>query len=126
MPKKAYPKAFIVSITIILVMFTLAALALVLTRPQQANALDSFAQCLAAKEVTMYGANWCSHCQNEKKAFGSSFEHVPYVECPTDPKRCQAAGVEGYPTWIFPDGRKLVGEQGLAKLSRESGCALPQ
>lgn len=30
-----------------------------------------------------------------------------------------------YPTWIFQDGKKLVGEQGLRKLSQESGCALP-
>jgi hypothetical protein len=85
---------------------------------------DVFAQCLASKGITMYGANWCSHCQNEKKAFGNSFKLVPYVECPEDPKKCLAAGITGYPTWVFPDGRKLEGEQGLEKLSQESGCQL--
>lgn len=93
---------------------------------QQANGeLDSFARCLADKQITMYGAKWCSHCQNEKKAFGESFIFVPYVECPSDPQKCLAAGANGYPTWIFPDGRKLEGEQGLEKLSEASGCALP-
>lgn len=88
--------------------------------------LDGFAKCLAEKNITMYGAAWCPHCQNEKRAFGDSFRFVPYVECPDDPNKCLAAGVDGYPTWIFPDGRRLVGEQGLEKLSRESGCVLIQ
>lgn len=73
----------------------------------------------------MYGAKWCPHCQNEKKAFGDSFRLVPYVECPDDPKKCLAAGINGYPTWVFPDGKKLEGEQGLEKLSQASGCPLP-
>lgn len=86
--------------------------------------LDSFARCLAEKNITMYGADWCPHCQNEKKAFGDSFRLVPYVECPDSPQKCLAEGVKGYPTWIFPNGKKLEGEQGLKNLSRESGCEL--
>ena len=86
---------------------------------------DEFAKCLALSGATMYGVYWCSHCQNEKNRFGNSFRLVPYVECPADPKRCLSAGVAAYPTWIFPDDKKLVGEQGLQKLSDESGCPLP-
>ncbi|MDP2664391.1 MAG: protein disulfide isomerase family protein [bacterium] len=93
---------------------------------QVAAALDSFAQCLADEKVTMYGADWCPHCQNEKKAFGDSFRLVPYVECPQNPKLCLDKGIEGYPTWIFPDGKRLEGEQGIVVLSKESGCVLPQ
>lgn len=92
--------------------------------PAASSALDSFAQCLRDKGATMYGASWCPHCQNEKKAFGSSFRFVNYVECPKDPKKCLDAGVEGYPTWIFPDERRFEGEMGLQKLSLESGCVL--
>lgn len=95
-------------------------------QPAQAAKLDGFAQCLAEKKITMYGAAWCSHCQNEKKAFGSSFKYIPYVECPDNPKACLDKGIKGYPTWIFPDGKKLEGEQGLEKLSNESGCSLPE
>lgn len=101
------------------------------SREKPAGYLDEFAKCLGDKKVTMYGAAWCSHCQNEKKAFGSSFSYVPYVECPADPKACIDKGIEGYPTWIFPaspggtESRKFIGEQGLKKLSIESGCALP-
>ncbi|MCL5435941.1 MAG: hypothetical protein M1275_02575 [Patescibacteria group bacterium] len=88
--------------------------------------LDQFARCLAEKKITMYGSATCPHCQNEKRAFGTSFQYVPYVECTVDPKVCTDAGVEGVPTWIFPDGKRLVGEQGLEKLSAESGCQLPK
>src|SRR3989338_2121649 len=95
------------------------------TRVAESAPLDEFAQCLADKNVIMYGAEWCSYCQNEKNAFGSSFRLVPYVECPENPQECLAQKVDRYPTWIFSDGRKFVGEQGLQKLSKESGCALP-
>ena len=94
--------------------------------------LDDFAKCLADKKITMYGAYWCAHCQNEKKAFGSSFKFVPYVECTEDTQKCLADGIEVYPTWILPasstgglNGQKLVGEQGIKKLSEASGCPLP-
>lgn len=87
---------------------------------------DDFAKCLADKDITMYGAYWCSHCQNEKRAFGSSFQYVPYVECTQETARCEANKITSYPTWIFPDGRAEVGEQGLQKLSQLSGCPLVQ
>lgn len=87
--------------------------------------LDAFAGCLADKQVTMYGAYWCSHCADEKARFGDSFKYVPYVECTEETQICIDKGVEGYPTWILGDGTKLIGEQGLEKLSEASGCPLP-
>ncbi len=89
--------------------------------------LIPFAQCLAGKNVTMYGTYWCPHCKNDKAKFGEAFQYVPYVECTVDIKKCQDAGVRGYPTWILPDGKKLEGEQGIdgfTTLSKESGCPL--
>jgi len=86
--------------------------------------LDNFAKCLASKNITMYGTYNCPHCLNEKKAFGSSFQYVSYVECTREPDKCVKAGITEVPTWAFPDGRKFVGEQGPEKLSQESGCLL--
>ncbi len=85
---------------------------------------DAFAQCLADKNVTMYGAAWCTHCQNQKKLFGNSFRLIPYVECPKNTQLCIDKGINGYPTWILPDGKKLEGEQTLEKLSQETGCQI--
>ncbi len=73
----------------------------------------------------MYGAYSCSHCQNEKKAFGEAFKYVPYVECTQETQKCLNAGVNGYPTWITASGQKYEGEQGLLGLSKISGCQLP-
>lgn len=89
------------------------------------NKYDAFAQCLASKDLTMYGAVWCSHCRAEKARFGNSFKYVPYVECTENPNLCVEKGIEGYPTWIDGNGVKYVGEQGLEKLSEISSCPLP-
>jgi len=114
-----------ITILIIMILAAGAMIWFLVLRPKESSAdLDGFAQCLAEKGITMYGAYWCPHCQNEKRAFGDSFRFVPYVECTAEPQRCVAAGIRGYPTWIFPDGRRLEGEQGIEKLSRQSGCPL--
>ncbi|MDO8474292.1 MAG: protein disulfide isomerase family protein [bacterium] len=113
-------------IIIVAIGAVIAGVSFLVVKPEQqvVAALDSFAQCLADEKVIMYGADWCPHCQNEKKAFGGSFRLVPYVECPDDPQRCLKEGITGYPTWVFADGTRLAGEQGLEKLSKVSGCPL--
>ena len=87
---------------------------------------DDFAKCVASKELTMYGAVWCPHCQNEKKAFGDSFKYIKYVECPDNIKLCTDLGINGYPTWIDGAGKKYEGEQGLDGLAKITGCVLPK
>ena len=90
---------------------------------------DSFAQCLKAKGVKFYGAFWCPHCQAQKAAFGGSVQYLPYIECSNADKSqdavCNAANIESYPTWEFPDGTRAVGEQSMQVLADKSGCALP-
>lgn len=86
---------------------------------------DELASCLRDKGVTMYGAAWCPHCQNQKNEFGNSFRLVPYVECPDNPTVCIEKKVESYPTWIFPGDKRLVGEQSLEKLAEGAGCPVP-
>lgn len=84
----------------------------------------TFAQCLASKKITMYGASWCSHCKAQKALFGDSFKYVPYVECTENPDLCLKKGVESYPTWITESGEKYINEQKLEKLGQISGCEL--
>lgn len=94
-----------------------------------ASPYDGFAQCLTDAGVTMYGAWWCPHCENQKNLFGSAFDSVDYVECSTAARTmnqtCQDAGIQGYPTWEFADGSRLAGEQSLQTLADKSGCTLP-
>jgi len=88
--------------------------------------LESFARCLTEKGAVMYGTNWCSWCQKEGANFNDAWRFISYIDCSEKPKDCLVLGVEVTPTWIFPDGKKLVGYQGLEKLARESGCELPE
>lgn len=86
--------------------------------------LDEFAKCLTEKGFVMYGTYWCSHCQNEKRAFGKAFKEVNYVECTDNPKLCEEKQITGTPTWISGAGDRYLGEQGLERLSDASGCPL--
>ena len=90
---------------------------------------DSFAKCLTEKGVKMYGAFWCTHCQNQKKAFGSSWQYVDFVECSTPDGKsqmgeCSAAEIKGYPTWDFGNGTRREGEVSFSEIGKLSGCAL--
>ncbi len=91
--------------------------------------IDALAKCLTTKRATMYGSVLCSHCDDQKKLFGSSFEYVKYVECSIPFSRqvtpaCQAAGIRFTPTWIFADGGRSEGMQTLEQLGKKTGCPL--
>lgn len=122
---------FILIITL-LILGTITAILLQSTSiPAGPGKYDTFAQCLKDKGAIFYGAFWCSHCQTQKKMFGSSVKFLPYVECSTpdgsnQTKECTDKGVTGYPTWVFADGSRLTGEISLQTLANKTSCLLPQ
>lgn len=84
-------------------------------KPQVPGKFDEFAKALTDKGAKFYGAFWCTHCQAQKEAFGSSKKYLPYVECssPDGGKQlqvCKDAKIEGYPTWSFQDEIKVTSE----------------
>ncbi len=92
---------------------------------------DDFAVCLKDKGAIFYGAFWCTHCQAQKKLFGSSAKLLPYVECSTangqgQTQACIDKNVLSYPTWEFIDGSRLNGEIPLAQLAEKTSCPLIQ
>jgi hypothetical protein len=88
-----------------------------------AGKYDDFAQCLTQKGITMYGTEWCSKCKEQKAFFGTSFDHVNYMNCDWNKEMCRAIGVSGYPTWVI-DGKLYPGKVTLEELSSMSGCGL--
>jgi len=92
---------------------------------------EEFAQCVSDRGAVMYGAYWCPHCQNQKKAFGKkAFENVNYVECDPagkdgNPELCRQKNVSNFPTWIFQDGERMEGEIALRVLASKTKCELP-
>ena len=96
---------------------------------------DEFAKCLADKGAVFYGAFWCSHCQAQKKLFGSSQKLLPYVECSTPDGRgqtqfCADKKIPGYPSWVLKDGIRIPNENGagvtLETLASKTSCELPK
>jgi hypothetical protein len=84
---------------------------------------DNFAKCLAQKGTTMYGAEWCGNCKQQKEMFGESFNYVNYVECPDNQALCEQMGIQVYPTWII-NGVHYPGTQSFETLSSLTGCNL--
>lgn len=83
--------------------------------------LEKLAKYMSDKGMVMYGAYWCPHCQDQKKAFGDAFQYVDYVECDpqgpnANPDECTAKGIDGYPTWIYQD-QKYSGFKSLSDLA---------
>jgi uncharacterized membrane protein len=87
----------------------------------------ALAEHLSDQGALFYGAEWCPHCQEQKRIFGASASRLPYVECspagrngPQSPS-CTRAGIQTYPTWII-GGRAIVGEVlSLAQLATATG-----
>lgn len=117
--------------SLVVVVLIAAAIALYVSEANKPGPLDAFAKCLKDRGAIFYGAFWCPHCQNQKAMFGSSAHLLPYVECSTPDgnsqlAECTAKGVQSYPTWVYPDGTRDVGEIPLATLAQKTGCTLPQ
>lgn len=89
---------------------------------------DAFAQCITASGAKFYGAFWCPHCEDQKKMFGTAARYLPYVECSNSDRSqnalCQAAGIDSYPTWVFPDGSR-INIMTFAELGQKTGCEVP-
>ena len=90
---------------------------------------DDFATCVSNSGATFWGAFWCSHCQDQKKMFGKSAEHLPYKECSTpdnrQTKECDDAGIVGYPSWDFPGQDRVTGVLSFEQLAEKTNCSLP-
>jgi hypothetical protein len=117
----------VTGIAIVIVLVLLGAAFFYNSKP---GTYDQFAICLKQKDLKFYGAFWCPHCAAQKAEFGNSVKYLPYVECSTPDGQgtlpvCKTAGIQGFPTWVYPDGTRTEGVQTLQQLSQKSGCSLP-
>lgn len=124
--------AYVIGVIVILVIAGIGISSYTGYVAEQPGNYDILAQCLTDKGAVLYGAYWCHNCETQKQLFGSSFEHIDYVECAVgDPEGkaqselCLEKGIRAYPTWII-DGREIVGVQSLEKLSDITGCQLSE
>lgn len=110
-------------IAILTVIFASSIIAVWCTTTNNTEQKVALAQCLTEKWATMYGTTRCSHCNAQKELFGyEAFAKVNFVDCDKNKNTCGLAGVEWYPTRVFADKSKLVGEQKLEALAQAAGC----
>jgi hypothetical protein len=113
------------------IVLVLLAAAFLAGRYYRNHKYDSFAKCLAAKQVRMYGLYWCPHCADQKAMFGGAFRYVLYVECAVKDKpgelapACKAAGTKLFPSWQFGVDPPKEGVLSMQELSDKTGCSLP-
>ncbi|MEO2046342.1 MAG: peptidylprolyl isomerase [Pirellulales bacterium] len=97
--------------------------------PSQAPDLVGFAQALADSGTQMFGASWCPACTAQKEVFEDGAQFLPFVEVTNPDRSINQIGLDNnifaFPTWEFPDGSRLQGEQTLQTISDRSGVAIP-
>ena len=116
---------------IIVALLVVAGIIWLIVTPGKPSKYDDFAKCIKDSGAIFWGAFWCPHCQKQKAMFGSAQKLLPYVECSnpdgaSQNQVCNDAKVSGYPTWVFPNGTRLTGEQTFEDLAKNSSCVLPQ
>ena len=119
------------AVWLLVILLLIGGIVWLIRTPGRPGKLDSFAYCIKDSGALFYGAFWCPHCQNQKALFSSSAKLLPYIECSTPDGKgqiavCTEAGIEGYPTWKFPDGTIKTGEVSLEDLSELTNCPLPK
>ena len=78
---------------------------------------------LHALNAKMFGAFWCSHCNNQKQELGiEASKMFEYVECAKDGSKsqyafCKEQKIPGFPTWQI-NGELYPGEKDLSELER--------
>jgi len=107
-------------------------------KPSSARALK-IGGALAERKAIMFGTFWCPYCDRERQALGQDVwrDQVRYVECDprgvgARPDLCEAAGVQGFPTWAVasqsaapgtPPFSLFQGAKGLNGLEQLVGLA---
>lgn len=89
---------------------------------------DDFVDCLASKNIKLYGSYQCGHCKEQKNMFGNTDLTNIYVECGPlgnfNNPECLSGNIRGVPMWKLQDGSELLGTQNLKTLSRITNCNL--
>ena len=86
----------------------------------------NFAKFLKDKNINMYSAYWCPHCNDQKQLFGKeAAKELNIIECAKDGKNnnynlCQEKGIEGFPSWEI-NNKIYSGTRSLSELAEMTG-----
>ena len=94
---------------------------------ESSDQATELARRLRQQGVVMAGTYWCPHTSRQKELFGrEAWQNINYVECSSkgyngNAGYCLTNKVEGYPTWVFKNGKQISGERPLSLLAQEVG-----
>lgn len=88
--------------------------------------LQEFVDCLGKSGFKIYGATWCTYCQQLVGNLGG-YEAVEgiYVECTENEELCEQEGVSSYPT-IKINGEVFEKQRTFENFSEATGCPVPK
>jgi cytochrome c biogenesis protein CcdA len=81
---------------------------------------EQLMNCIASKAV-LYSSKYCPHCQDQKAILGTYLGLFQNIDCLDNPKKCDEAGVDRYPTWKI-SGKLYSGIKSINELKQLTGC----
>lgn len=116
-------------LVIVLLVVLAGGLTLLKNKKDTNPSLQAFASCIKNSGAKFYGAWWCPHCNEQKDLFAKYDKDLPYIECSDQSRKmlgvCTDAGIQRFPTWIFPDGEKIEGVLSFDALAKKTACPAP-
>lgn len=96
--------------------------------PNPNNFTEEQISCLEL-QYHFYGAEWCVHCSNQKKALGQVVVDKVYIDCDENRAKCQNIGIQGYPFNVMFDKdtgnlTTITGELAVDKILEYTGCGV--
>lgn len=96
---------------------------------EDARDLVAFARALTDAGTRLFSAAWCEECTQQAELFEDGRPFLPFIEV-TNPNRTAnqiaiTENIRQIPTWEFPDGTRLVGNQTLETIAERSGVTIP-
>jgi cyclophilin family peptidyl-prolyl cis-trans isomerase len=96
---------------------------------ESAPDLVAFAKALTQAGTKYFTAAWCPNCSAQKALFEDGANYLNVIEVTNPDRTLNAVGIANnitsFPTWEFPDGTRLTGQQTLATISQRAGVAIP-
>jgi len=117
---KKEKKNLLITISFIVLAIAIAFAVMTLTKKPSITTDDAVAKCIGKNSV-LYVQLGCSHCEDQKKLFGTNYQYLNTIDCFYQTQKCIADGIEGTPTWVIK-GQKYVGVQTVEKLQELTNC----
>jgi len=64
------------------------------------NAIDKISEA----GYYIVGSSSCGYCTKQLQALGKNVDKIKFYDCAKDDTMCKRHAIDGFPTWVSPDG----------------------